>query len=738
MLEGLVANLLNRFLGMYVKNFDPKQLNVGIWSGELTLRNLELRKEALDQLHLPLNVVEGHLGQLTLSIPWSNLRGKPVKVNIEDVFLLSAPKEEADYDVEEEEQRAHALKIEKLESAELLKERNTEGMSQEEQLKNQSFTQSLTTAIVDNLQVSIKNVHLRYEDSIANPDHPFAVGFTLKEMSAVSTDSDWRPTFIQSTSGTTHKLAVLNALSFYWNTDAELYGTGKGGEVGAEAQDLDRENIIIRFREAIEKSENSQYMLKPVSGRAGIELDKTGKPDKPKAKARLLFDELGFVLDDYQYRDALMLVDLFHYFIRHQEYKKDQPEKSPKEDPRGWVRFAGTAVLNKIHERNHRWSWAYFKERRDDRIRYIELFKKKKKGEKLTPEETKELDALEFKLSYEDLRFWRTLARNQLRKENIGVPKPAEKQTWTSWMWGSKGQEKKGEDDAGMTEEQRKELYNAIDWDEKKALAESVDIPRELVKLQIESSLRTGSFTLKRDPHGKADEILKLVFDNFRANALQRPDSFLADIALGGLRVYDGTTEGSLFPQIVKVKDSIEEPKDKESEPADDNEGLEDIDETSQHGDTDESLFHLVFENNPLDESADTAVTLKLRSVEVIYNPKFVVEVAEFFKPPERHMESISALMETAGATVQDIRQQTRAGLEFALEEHKTVNANLDIQAPLIIVPEHITEQSTLCLILDAGHVSLNSELVDKQRLEDIQSKHNQKYNEKIIGNWRA
>ena len=68
MLEGLVSNLLNRFLGMYVRNFDPKQLNVGIWSGDVKLRNLELRREALDQLHLPLNVVEGHLGSLTLQI----------------------------------------------------------------------------------------------------------------------------------------------------------------------------------------------------------------------------------------------------------------------------------------------------------------------------------------------------------------------------------------------------------------------------------------------------------------------------------------------------------------------------------------------------------------------------------------------------------------------------------------------------------------------------------------------
>ncbi len=133
MLESLVANLLNRFLGMYVRNFDAKQLNVGIWSGDVKLRNLQLRKEALDQLRLPLNVVAGHLGELTLTIPWSNLRGKPVRVSVEDVFLLAAPREDADYDPEEQERRAHALKMEKLDSAEMLKERATEGMSKEEQ-----------------------------------------------------------------------------------------------------------------------------------------------------------------------------------------------------------------------------------------------------------------------------------------------------------------------------------------------------------------------------------------------------------------------------------------------------------------------------------------------------------------------------------------------------------------------------------------------------------------------------
>ena len=728
MLEGVVATLLNRFLGMYVKNFDPKQLSVGVWSGKVELKNLELRREALDQLKLPVNVVEGHLGHLTLAIPLSNLRGKPVKIEIEDVFLLAAPKEDAEYDEEEEKRRAHAIKMEKLENAELLKERNTEGLSQEEQQKNQSFMDSMVTAIVDNLQITIKNIHLRYEDSIAAPGHPFALGLTLKEFSAVSTDENWTPTMITGSSKTTHKLATLGSLAFYWNTDCELFGTGKGTNAGAEAQEIDHHELIEKFREAIENEDNRQYMLKPVSGRAGIEMDKTGRSDKPKVKARLLFQELGFVLDEDQYRDALMMVDLFHYFMRHQEYKKFQPKESPKENPRAWLRFAGDAVLSKIHQRNRRWTWDYMRERRDDRIRYIDLFKKKKKAQNLTNEEQESLKKLEFKLSYEDLRFWRSLARNQLRKENVGVKKPPPKQTWGQWVWGSGKQTgEKEEEQTEVTEEERQKLYEAIDWDEKKAITEAIDVPRESIKFQVESSLRTGSFTLKRDPHGSANEVLSLMFDGFQAKALKRPDSMLADISLGGLRVYDGTTEGSLFPQIVRVKDTEAVPKEA---PGSAKEKQETLVEQDEEDDKEDSLFHLVFEQNPLDESADSAINMKLKSIEIIYNPKFIVEVAKFFKPPERHMESIGALMETAGATVEGLRQQTRAGLEFALQEHKTINAQLDLQAPLIIIPESVTKESTLCLILDAGHVSLNSDLVDKETLRDIHSKQKSQYSD--------
>ncbi|KAI6377701.1 hypothetical protein MCOR25_002425 [Pyricularia grisea] len=731
MLEGLVAGLINRFLGMYVQNFDPAQLKVGIWSGDVNLKNLQLRREALDQLKLPLNVVEGHLGNLTLVIPWSNLRGAPVKVYIEDVFLLASPKEEAEYNEEEEERRRQRIKMDKLDSAELLKERSQEGLSQEEQKRSQSFMESFATKIVDNLQVTVKNIHVRYEDSISAPGHPFALGVTLKEFSAVSTDGEWQPAFISDSTGTTHKLATLGALAVYWNTDATLLGTGREATTPGEEAPTHQE-IADKFRALIPEDDEKnqphhQFILKPVSGQAKIELDKSGKTTVPKFKANLLFDEIGLVLDDDQYRDGLMMVDLFHYFIRHQEYKKYQPKGvTPKEDPRAWFKFAGDAVLAKIHERNRRWSWEYFKERRDDRLRYIELFKKRKQNPNLDPDDHDEITRLEWKLDYEDLRFWRSLARNQLKKENAAAlrnqPKKAEpqQQGWLSWVWGAKpdAEQQPANDDENtkITEEQRKELYEVIDWDEKTALAESIDEPRETVKLQIEASLSTGSLTLKQNPHGDSRDLVSLHFDLFKAKALKRVDSVFLDLGLGGLRVNDGTTPDTFFPEIVRVKDAPNNRRRKRLS----------IVELEDH--SEEAFFRLQVEQNPLDAQGDIAVTAKLNPLEIVWNPNIVVGVVDFFRPPERHMESITALMESAGATVEGLREQTRAGLEFALEEHKTINAKLDLQAPLIIIPQSITQERSTCVILDAGHISVNSELVDKESMKQIQSKQSQTY----------
>ncbi|KAK9463382.1 uncharacterized protein V1516DRAFT_644614 [Lipomyces oligophaga] len=736
MLEGLVASLLNRFLGAYVKNFDPKQLNIGIWSGDVKLRKLELKREALDKFRLPIDVVEGYLGDLTLQIPWSNLKNKPVKVIIENVYVLAVPKANQEYDEAEEERRKQLLKMERLEDLELLTQAQPDAISPEEQKKNQSFTESLVTKIIDNLQITIRNLHFRYEDTISAPEHPFSLGITLTEFSAVSTDSAWNPIFIQDNALETHKLSRLESLAVYWNTDSELISERQGPDVITQ--------FVVLHEKFVGKdiSIRNQYILKPVSGQGRIAIHKGSATEPPNSKAELIFDEIGFVLDEYQYRDALMMVDLFHFYVRTEQFKSLRPKVTVAEDPKQWFQFAGNVVLREIHEKHRQWSWEFFKEHIATRKRYIELYKIRAVADpnsKLTDAETEELGKLEWKLSFDDLKFYRSLAKSELRKERrklatiqsveqVEKPaEPAQKAGWFSWAWGSgttTSVAKESEEATVMTEQQRKELYDAIEWDEdQKPISDtSFDLPRDAVKMQLKISLGMGSFALKRDPRGEASEILKLLFDTFSLNYLQRPDSFLMDLTLMELNVHDGTKVNTLYPDIVRVKKPSDELKERPR--------LIELDSSDSVDDVEDAVpfFYLSFEKNPLDESADSSMIMKVGSMEIYYNKVIIEEIAQFFKPPKSHMESFGALLYAAGATIEGITNSTRAGLEYALQEHKTLNANLNIQAPLLILPSSMTERNAPCMVLDAGHVNIVSNLVDKNVIRDIQNKQSSAY----------
>jgi len=41
-----------------------------------------------------------------------------------------------------------------------------------------------------------------------------------------------------------------------------------------------------------------------------------------------------------------------------------------------------------------------------------------------------------------------------------------------------------------------------------------------------------------------------------------------------------------------------------------------------------------------------------------------------------------------ASETLEGLRKDTRAGLEYALQTHKTIDVQMDLNAPIIIIPE--------------------------------------------------
>lgn len=602
--------------------------------------------------------------------------------------------------------------MEKLESAELLTTKPSAGMSAEDEAKNESFMASLTNRIVDNLQLTVKNVHLRYEDDVSVPGHPFSIGITLGGFTAVSTDKFWQPTFIHNSAEGIHKIANLDSLSVYFDSESKSLA----------GHPTDR--AIVEFNALIAKAGKDakpvehQYILAPVSGEGRLIMNHHVTATTPKTDAELLFKELAFTIDEDQYKDALSLVDLMHFYTRKHQYRKYKPSNKLIQDNRykALWRFAQDSILHEVQEKHRRWTWDYFKERRDDRRLYVYVFKLNARGE-ITPDDKSKLDELEHKLSYQDIRFYRSIARSELRKERAnarqteqqkklqqgsagkGTSGTASNSGWLSWVWGSNKTQAHAEDEQPqdlLSDEQRKELYDAIDWDEKDAVASSMDVPKDALKLRLKAKLDAGSFALRRDPHGRNFDMIKITFDRFSADVLQRPDNLEAEMALGGMAVFDGTLDNSLHKQIVKVKAADESREDGGYLVAPDERGTEEargahgssgdrLDKLGQEagvaGEEEDPFFYVKFEQNPLDERADTGLTVRMRYMEIVYHKGYVEDIVRFFKPPASQLESVNALVDAASSTLEGIRKETRAGLEFALQQHKTVDLRVDMNA---------------------------------------------------------
>ena len=346
---------------------------------------------------------------------------------------------------------------------------------------------------------------------------------------------------------------------------------------------------------------------------------------------------------------------------------------------------------------------------------------------------------MERKLPYEDIRFFRSVARAQAKKDAATRQKleaeqrknQPQRQTWGQWLWGAPKQD--GE--SGISEEEKKELDDIIDYDAVSAAAVQ-SAPRDFMKMRVSAKLNKGSFSLRADSHGNNSDIISLVFDSFSADALQLTDSISGKLALGGFRVYDGTTPGSLYPQIVRVKDiekaaSLSGPSSQRSlDVSGTDEALAELSSAVAKDDTTDPFFVMELEHNPIDGHADNAVTVRMRHLEIIYHKGYVEAIVAFFKPPASQLESINALLDAAGQTLDGIRKETRAGLEFALEQHKTIDIKVDMNAPIIIIPMDVMSEKSQAIVLDAGHIAVESDLADQDKLKELQSKRGKQYND--------
>ncbi|XP_068741113.1 intermembrane lipid transfer protein VPS13A-like [Montipora capricornis] len=707
--ESQVVDLLNKFAGQYLENLDSSQLRIGIWGGDVQLESLILKESALNDLDLPVKVLRGHLGKLVLKIPWKNLYSEPVIAQIDGLYLLVRPNTVVTYNEEKEEKAKQEKKQRQLEAVELarkLEEEKKKNVSKKDE-KSDSFVEKLAMQIVKNLQISVRNIHIRYEDSVTNPSSPFSIGVTLENLSAESTDENWIPAIVSSSVQLVHKLVKLDSLALYWNTRDNI------GKLPSKEDWVNQAKGGIAIRTSKHYSPPGfKYILQPISATTKVKMNVKPGSDLsiPKIFLSLVLQEISLVLMRQQYHDVMKLLESFDRMATNSLFRKYKPNSPLHGHAKEWWKYAITSILEEDVKRRFRnWSWSHMKEHRDLCRKYKDLYKKKLLQNKPSDSLDKNLEGLERQLDVLNI----TICRRQAAFEEAAALRKKKKKEddkkgsgWFSGLFGSSKRSKKEDQTEILTEEQRKEelekLYSAIGYSEGEVITA---FPKEYVDNKVIVHLKQISVALRDDTEGRLIDVARLSFQDLFTDLSQRTSAQAIKITakVDLVKMYGCSRDDGKMPLIITSPD--------------------------ERAGTHLALFNASFETNPLDGKCDQRAVVSAQPVKVTYDANTVEHMVTFFQPPKD--VQLSELSAAAYSRLEDLKSASKASLSYAIEHHKITDVNVDVKSPLIIIPEQgIFEKSRDVLVIDLGHLKITSD-PDQERIvstkdlsmEDLESK---------------
>ena len=195
--------------------------------------SLSPSSQALANLKLPVTVKKGFVGELSMVVPWTALQSKPVQITLKNVQILVVPQveQEEGWSLDKEEALEFAEKMYQLELRTLL----TRSVNQQEDPKdagrNSTLMTRLANRIIDNIQVIVEDVSVRYEDRTSHPTRAVAGGVVIERFSIHSTNAQGDHVYVDrggKKEGLVFKHAQVEGLAVY--VLAEGTGGGGGGQ----------------------------------------------------------------------------------------------------------------------------------------------------------------------------------------------------------------------------------------------------------------------------------------------------------------------------------------------------------------------------------------------------------------------------------------------------------------------------------------------------------------------------
>ncbi|KAJ0970742.1 hypothetical protein J5N97_018701 [Dioscorea zingiberensis] len=673
MLEDQVAFLLQKYLGNYVRGLSKEALKISVWNGDVELKNMQLRPEALNALKLPVRVKAGFLGSVKLKVPWSRLGQEPVLVALDHILILAEPATQVEGSSEDAIQEAKKLRIRELETRLLESQQHLKSET------NTSWLGSLISTIIGNLKLSITNIHIRYEDLESNPGHPFAAGATLSRLSAVTIDDFGKETF--ATGGALdriQKFAELERFAFYFDSDIHPWSVDKPWEELLPSE----WNQIFELETKGGKSDSfvlkeHSYILQPVTGDARytkLRLDESRNTGQALQKAVVNLDSVTLCVSKDGYRDIMKLADNFAAFNKRLKYAHYRPQIPVKSDPRAWWKYAYKVVTDEMKAASGKLSWEqvlkYAKLRKEYVSHYASLLKSDMNHSVV--DHKKEIEKLDRELDISVILQWRMLAHKFVEQSTESDNQQREQKTKRSWWSFGWGGSTKDENEArGFTEEDWEQLNRIIGYKEgsDEQLLTAYD-RGDLLHLFFEIHMKHNASRLVTD---NQVYLADLSCEGLYCSIKSYSEAKVFNLKLGSYRL---SSPYGLLAESATLSDSLVG----------------------------------VFSYKPLDAQVDWSLATKASPCYVTYIKDSVDQIVAFFKSGTAVSQSIA--LETAAAvqmTIDGVKRSAQEQVTRVLKDHSRFFLDLDIAAPKITIPTKFFPDNShpTKLLLDLGNLML-------------------------------
>ncbi|KOX79049.1 Vacuolar protein sorting-associated protein 13C [Melipona quadrifasciata] len=661
MFEGAIAAFLNRLLGKYIEDLDTEQFNVGIFSGDTCLTDLKLKPEALYQLGLPIKVEVGLIGRIVLKIPWSGLFSQPIILCIEDVYVAAVPAAYGPYDAEVQKK---LLRAEKRKILEDLKE--------DEAFKAELFD-NLLASVTKNFQISINNVHIRYEEKLNGS--LCACGICIQSISVMTTNSKWKPGVCGSNSNTIYQLIRAESLSIYMDHDSE-------SALASTRCDWDMSSLLAwktTMHRALQtfgmKNKEFQFLLKPFTAKIKVIIHKGNETQTSRMLVDIVLHDVAMQVSKVQYITFCHLYNSMLRAIINKPYVKYRPSDDIKENPSAWWKYAYNSIL----DYNIRpYTWARIIEHRKNYRKYKEACLQNL----LRPNDTElklDLQKYEDCLTILNMVIAREHAKQELKSKTIEekrqnmntdilVQSVAENTTLIKQAQNNDTDEQKIKaslhyinNDSGRRIKLEK-LPQPIDYKFNFTLANCclslLSHDREILVVTVTQLLTSVE--------------IQSLLSAFKVSA--RAESF----------VIEGVSaEGDLVP-LITVDNVLT-------------------------GNVSTNILAIDFEKNRENVDPTFDVSVKLEAVEVTYYHHAMIEIVQFFKLDDSNMQTTILW---AYKLYKYARRNSLVLVDHVISQTLRINFKVDIKGPYIVFPEHGSiQKGGHILIVDFGNVSLSNEL---------------------------